>query len=86
MATCPNCNGTGELEGPSWAPPISWSIKACPTCDGTGKVSTSVARWDIICPRCKGWGNESPLITSFTCQDCQGRGMVSRGRRRAIND
>ena len=83
MATCPNCNGAGEKEGPSWVPPINWQVKGCPMCNGTGEVPADVPRWWSICPKCDGWGAEPPLVTSFTCALCGGRGMISRGRARA---
>ncbi len=60
MATCPNCNGAGEIEGPSWVPPINWSTKDCPTCDDAGRVGPDMPRWWKICPKCKGWGRNRP--------------------------
>lgn len=85
MARCPNCNGTGEIEGPSWVPPISQSVKDCPTCDGTGEVTPDIPRWWRICSKCDGWGQEPPLVTSFTCKIRRGIGMVSRGRAKVLN-
>lgn len=79
MVTCPNCNGTGEIEGPEWQPPINWSVITCPTCKGTGRVPNHMGRW-AKCPKCGGWGKEPPLITSFTCGKCKGVGWLPAGR------
>jgi len=79
MVTCPNCNGTGEIEGPEWQPPINWSVETCPTCKGTGRVPNHMGRW-AKCPKCEGWGKEPPLITSFTCSKCKGVGYLPAGR------
>lgn len=79
MVTCPNCNGTGETEGPAWQPPINWSVETCPTCKGTGRVPNHMGRW-AKCPKCEGWGKEPPLITSFTCSKCRGVGRLPAGR------
>jgi len=75
MITCPNCMGTGVIEGPKWAPYILWATKACPTCKGDGEVANKYSQW-ARCPQCEGWGKEPPLIRMRRCPVCNGVGVV----------
>ncbi len=80
MASCPNCKGQGDIEGPPGAPTIAKRIQTCPTCDGEGVVVMETARsWDI-CDECVGWGEVGTRIAPRTCPSCEGRGMISRGQ------
>ena len=79
MITCPNCNGVGRKDGPTWVAPIAWETKTCPTCQGKRKVENKYSKW-VTCPICKGWGKEPPLITNLRCQCCNGIGMTTPSR------
>ena len=65
--TCPKCGGTASLPcGPCGGTGIV-AGNPCPTCHGTGKTYCNACSTDairngwIICPRCKGYGNEERL-------------------------
>jgi DnaJ-class molecular chaperone len=79
MLTCPNCKGTGEIQGPKWLPQIDWSIQICPSCSGTLMVQDHISRW-ALCPKCQGWGKEPPQEESPTCSECKGLGLLPTSR------
>lgn len=78
MATCPNCRGIGEIEGPSWVFHDQRSTKTCPSCDGTGTVNNAYRNW-TRCLKCAGWGNQRPLSANRRCTACKGSGINFSG-------
>jgi uncharacterized RDD family membrane protein YckC len=78
MATCPNCLGIGEIEGPNWVFYNQRTKKKCPSCNGTGTVNNAYSNWPR-CLKCDGWGNQRPLATSRQCTVCKGSGINFSG-------
>lgn len=38
---CPDCNGTGKLEGPTWRGFAEvWIMQECDRCHGSGEIET----------------------------------------------
>ena len=76
---CPRCHGTGAE--PNTSPAV------CPQCGGTGQVQqvrqSLLGRFVTVgtCPRCNGEGR----IITTPCRECNGRKVVRRTRRVAVN-
>jgi molecular chaperone DnaJ len=70
LAPCEACDGTGAAPGTK--------PQSCPTCRGVGQVTSQrgFIMFSQTCPRCSGAGK----VITDPCQDCDGKGRVSRRR------
>ncbi len=89
--SCPNCNGSGQIDNPNSASRITRIT--CPVCAGRGSAQLQLPADARICPQCGGFGKQMSSESAFgrsssrsgsslsrpravTCTRCAGRGWI----------